>query len=142
MTLAPYLNWSMEILVTVTQSTKWSKNKKIVGYIFTCCISLASSLSLLAGFVVQSLIAVLLCQLVCTLVEVLGNMTVLGTSSGPYKNIWVGKAEGTTHASWSSYHPTFQRSMHVQSDNICLLAAWLPEISTFPPEGLPQLSDL
>ena len=31
--------------------------------------------------------------------EVLGNMAVLGTSSGPSVNIWLSKAEGTTGVS-------------------------------------------
>ena len=32
--------------------------------------------------------------------EVLGNTAVLGTNSGPYRKISVGKAEGTTDVSW------------------------------------------
>ena len=31
-------------------------------------------------------------------------MAVLGTSSGPYAKIWVGKAEGTTHVSEHDLH--------------------------------------
>ena len=69
------------------------KLEQIVSWLyFACCISLVSRLPLLADFVVQSLIVVLLCRLVFTEVEVCWNMADLGSSSGPYANIGVGEA--------------------------------------------------
>ena len=61
------LSWSVEILVTnVIESMKLSKSKQVAGYIFACCIALGPSLPLLAGFVVQKLLPVSLCQLANT----------------------------------------------------------------------------
>ena len=63
-TLAAYVSLSEEILVTyVVESMKWSERKQLAGYIFTCCLAQASSSPLLAGSVVQSLLAVSLCKL-------------------------------------------------------------------------------
>ena len=42
---------------------KWNESKQLLGYIFTCCITLAPSSTLFAGFTIQSLILVLLCYL-------------------------------------------------------------------------------
>ena len=61
---------SLEILVTnVSESIKWSESQQLVGYIFECYTALASSLPLLVGYAVQSLLAVLLCQLPSILVR-------------------------------------------------------------------------
>ena len=90
MTLAVYLCWLVKIVVTnVINCMKRSKSKQLSFYIFVRCVALGLSLPLLAGFVVQSLLAMLLCQLASTEGEVLRNMAVLGTSSGPFANIWV-----------------------------------------------------
>ena len=71
-------------------------NEARANTIFARCIALVASLPSLAGFVVKSLLAVLLCQLASTEREVLGIMAALGTSLGPYANTWVCKVEGTT----------------------------------------------
>ena len=48
----------MEILVAnVVEPVKWGKNKQLVAYIFARCIAPVTSLPLLTGFVVQSLLA-------------------------------------------------------------------------------------
>ena len=60
---------------------------------------MAPSSSLLAGFVVQRLLAVSLCQLALTEEDVTGNTAGLGTSSRPCSKIWVGECEGTTDVS-------------------------------------------
>ena len=89
MTWAAYLCWLVEIVVTnVINCMKQSKNKQLSFYIFARCVAPGLSLPLLAGFVVQSLLAMLLCQLASTGGEVLRNMAVLGTSLGPFANIW------------------------------------------------------
>ena len=67
------------MITNVIKSIKWSVSKQLVGYIVTCCIALASSLPLLAGFAVESLLA-----------EVLRNTVLLGTSSISYAKILVG----------------------------------------------------
>ena len=103
--LAAYLSRPVEIMViNATESMKQSESKQLAGFIFTCCISLGPTSPLLAGFTVQSLLAVLLCQLVSTEEVNSWNAAVLGTSSGPYAKIWVGEAEGTTHVSWYHIH--------------------------------------
>ena len=90
MTWAAYLCWLVEIVVTnVINCMKQSKNKQLSFYIFAHCVAPGLSLPLLAGFVVQSLLAMLLCQLASNDGEVLRNMAVLGTSLGPFANIWV-----------------------------------------------------
>lgn len=62
--LAAYVSWSMGILVTgIIESMKWSESKQQAAYIFTGYIALAPSLPSLAGFAVQSLLAVSPCQL-------------------------------------------------------------------------------
>ena len=91
MTLAAYLCWLVEIVVTnVINCMKSSKNKQLSFYIFAHCVALGLSLLFLAGFEVQNVFAVLLCQLTSTEGNVLRNMDELGTSSGPFANIWVG----------------------------------------------------
>ena len=61
--MAACLRWSVEILVTnIIKSMKFSKSKELVGYICARCIVLVLSLPLLTGFIVQSLLAVTLCQ--------------------------------------------------------------------------------
>ena len=67
MTLPPYLRWLVEILLTNdTETMNQSENKQLAGYILAACIDLAPSFALLAGFAVQSLLTVLLCQLAST----------------------------------------------------------------------------
>ena len=89
----------MEILVTnVIETMKLSKSKQVAGYIFACCIALGPSLPLLAGFAVQKLLAVSLCQQIRRR-DVIGNTAAIGTSSEPYAEIWVGVDEGTIDAS-------------------------------------------
>ena len=69
------------------------KPEQIASWLyFACCISLVTRLLLLADFVVQSLLVVLLCRLVFTEVEVLRNMADLGSGLGPNANIGVGEA--------------------------------------------------
>ena len=89
MTWAGYLCWLVEIVVTVINCMKQSKNKQLSFYIFARCVAPGLSLPLPAGFVVQSLLTMLLCQLASTDGEVLRTMAVLGTSLGPFANIWV-----------------------------------------------------
>ena len=45
------------------ETLKWSESKQLGGYIFAHCITLETGSSLLTGFVVQSRLAVSLCQL-------------------------------------------------------------------------------
>lgn len=72
----------MKILVTnVIEPMKQSESKQLDGYIYPRCIALVPSLLLLAGFVIQGLLTVLLCLLTCTEGEVLRNTTALGTGS-------------------------------------------------------------
>ena len=75
------------------------ESKQLSGYISARCIALAPRLALCYGFVVQSLIAVLLCGLVNAEGEVLGNSALVGTSSGAYVLVWVGETEKTTDVS-------------------------------------------
>ena len=67
------------------------------------CIAMAPSQSLLAGFALQSLLAVFLCCIASREV-VLGNTAVLSSSSGPYASTWVGIAKGNTDVSWHHLH--------------------------------------
>ena len=65
--MASYLRWLVEKLVAnFIEPMKKSKSKQLAFCIFTCCIALAPSLPLLAGFVVQSILAVWLFQLART----------------------------------------------------------------------------
>ena len=48
------------------ESMKYWESKQLAGYIFACFIALAPSLTLLAGFALQSLLALSLCQLAST----------------------------------------------------------------------------
>ena len=61
-------------------------SRQIAAHIFARCFALAPGIPLLASFAAQILLAVLLCQYASTDGEVLGNMSVLETSSGPYTN--------------------------------------------------------
>ena len=61
---------------------------------FACCITLMPSFPILADFVVQDLLVVLLCCLVITKVEVLSNTAVLGTSSGPIQIFGLARLRG------------------------------------------------
>ena len=74
-------------------------SRQITAHIFARCFALAPGMALLASFAAQILLAVLLCQYASTDGEVLGNMAVLVTGSGPYTNILVGEIEGTTDVS-------------------------------------------
>ena len=105
-------------------------NNQLVIF-FECSIALVPSLPLLAGFVVQSLLAVSPCWFSKTEGEVLGNTAALGTSWGSYTKIWT---EETTSVSWhypyvvSIAPPPLPRCSfeHVpSSDNIHSRAAWL-----------------
>ena len=113
-----YLSWSVDILVTnVTKPMKWSKNKQLAGDIFAYCIALTLSLSLLAGFAIQSLLAVYLCRLASTEGEVLGKKAVLGNSSEPKENILVGTGEGSTDV--SPHHSHVACICYCTSLNMC-----------------------
>ena len=114
-----HLSCFVEILVSnVIGTIQWSKSKQLAVYIFTCCIALMSNLPLLAGCLVQSLLLVSLWQLawLAWRRELLGNMTVLGTLSGPWTNIWVCETEGTTDISWHHLHVDH---MECTALNIC-----------------------
>ena len=118
MTWAAYLCWLVEIVVTVINCMKQSKNKQLSFYIFARCVALGLSLPLLAGFVVQSLLAMLLCQLASTGGEVLRNMAVLGTSLGPFANIWYEIYSFLDIILCCAHYPTLTFWKYVQSDNI------------------------
>ena len=90
----------MEILVTnVIKPMKRGESKQLCGYISARCIAMGPRLALCYGFVMQSLLALLLCGLVSAEGEVLGNTALLGTSSGAYVFVWVGETEETTDVS-------------------------------------------
>ena len=98
-------------------SMKWIQRKHLAGYILAYCIVLVSSLTLLAGFAVQSLLAKFLCQLVSMEEGISWECNCAWYQ--PYAKIWVDKAEGTTNvfflaSSCCSYRPSFE---HVQSHN-------------------------
>ena len=80
------------------------RRQATTGYSFAHYIALTFILPLLACLVVQSLLVVSVCRLGSTEREVLRNTAVFGNSSGPYANIWVGKADGTTDVSWHHIH--------------------------------------
>ena len=95
----------MEILVNnVFESLKWRESKQLAGSIFARCVVLKPSLALLTGFAVQSQLPVLLCQSASMEEGSSWDMTVLGTSSGRYGNVWVGEALETTDVSWHHLH--------------------------------------
>ena len=81
------------------------------------CIALTLSLSLLAGFAIQSLLAVYLCRLASTEGEVLGKKAVLGNSSEPKENILVGTGEEITDVSLHYLHVAC--IFHCTSLNMC-----------------------
>ena len=72
------------------------------GYIFSCCITLVPSLTLLDDLAALSLIAVLLCRLVSKQGEEFGDMAAIDISSGPCKDIWVAETAWTPDVFW--YH--------------------------------------
>ena len=77
-------------------------NLAIAGYIFSCCITLLPSSTLLDDLAALSLIAVLQCRLASTQGEDFGDMAAIDTSSGPCKDIWVGETAWTPDVFW--YH--------------------------------------
>ena len=130
--MAVYLSWSEEILVTsFLESLEWSDSKKLAGYIFLCCVALALSLPLLAGFVVQSLLAVLLCHLGSTEE---GNSWKQGCAWQQLRSLYkyLGRRGWgdywcfMTLSSCCSYRATVLLWARAQSNNTRRKAAWLP----------------
>ena len=83
-------------------SMKWIQRKHLAGYILAYCIVLVSSLTLLAGFAVQSLLAKFLCQLVSMEEGISWECNCAWYQ--PYAKIWVDKAEGTTNVFFWHLH--------------------------------------
>ena len=122
------------LVTNVIESMKWSESKQLAGYIFACCIALAPSSPLLAGFGVQSLLAVSLCQLASTED---GNSWEYGCAwyqlrilskklgRGGWRDYWC----FLTSSSCCSHRPTILLRTRVQSNNIRRNAAWLPVLS-------------
>ena len=95
----------MAILVTnLIESMKWSENKQLAGYIFACCITLASILPLSAGFAAQSLLAVSLCQLAILESGSSGEYGCAWQQVKTLPKTWVGEVAKTIGASWHYFH--------------------------------------
>ena len=135
--LAAYLSRSVEIMfINVTESMKQSERKQLAGFIFACCIALAPTSPLLAGFVVQSLLAVLLCQLVSTEEINSWNTAVLWHQLRTLqKNLgWWGCGDYLCFlisCSCFSNCPTALLWTRVYSENIHRKAAWLSGLKYF-----------
>ena len=115
--MAAYLSWSWEILVcNVAESMTWSESKQIFGYIFTCSIALAPSLTLFAGFTIQTLIIVPLCRLASTEE---GSYWEYGSTCLQLRFLRKNLGRrGTTDI--------FCHNLHVACYNIGHIGAWLP----------------
>ena len=100
-------NASYELLILLTnviESIKWIESKQLAGFIFACYFLLASRLPSLAGFAVQSLLAVSPCQLASMEEGRSWKYHCPWHRLRTLSKIWVEKAEGTTDASWHHFH--------------------------------------
>ena len=120
---------------------KLSKSKQVAGYIFACCIALGPSLPLLAGFVVQKLLAVSLYQLART---EKGNYWKYGCAWHQLRTLrrdlgrrgWGDCWCFLTISSYCSHHLTVILWTRDQSNNTRRNATWLPGLKWFQPHEL------
>ena len=122
----------MDILVTnVIEFMTLSKSKQVAGFILACCIAQVPSLPLLAGFVVQKLLAVSLYQLART---EKGNYWKYGCAWHQLRTLrrdlgrrgWGDCWCFLTISSYCSHHLTVILWTRDQSNNTRRNATWLP----------------
>ena len=139
MILAAYLSWSVKLLVTnVTEPMKWrereGERERTTSWLhFPCCIALAHRSPSMAGFAIQSLLAVSLCQLASTG----GYVCKWYQPRNLRKNLCTRDCGDyycfLTSSSSCSYRPTVPLWKRAQSDNIRRKAGCLTALVKIPP---------